>query len=271
VAPFSFSKDPKKGKPKGNKQGAGKPSPRKPRPQVSSDKRKSTGIEPGRKKPAMEDRAERRFRDFAVPVLPADITGDELEKRKRAELRPLAEENALAVAKHLVALLRFLDSDPALAYRHAQEATFRAGRIALVREYSGMAALRAGKFEVAQKDLRAAQRISGSVEILPFIAQCEVALGHARKALAIAGEVDAKTLSVAGQVELRIAAASARLALGQVEAAIVTLRCGELNTVDATWSKRLHRAYYQALLAAERFDEAQQFLLNFPQHLQDQS
>ena len=231
------------------------------------DRAKPDRAKPDRRKPELKERQDRRFREFAVPPLPVDITGEELDKKRRFQLQPLAAENAEVVAKHLVAIERFLDSEPEMAYRHGQEATYRAGRIAIVRELAGLAALRSGRYEIAQKDLRAAARISGSKEVLPYIAQCEVALGNPRKALEIAGSVEPRTLSVAGRVELRIAAAAARSALGQFEAAVVTLRSEELNESDAAWSARLRTAYYKALLAAGQSAEAEAFKKRFPQSI----
>jgi hypothetical protein len=277
VAPFSFSekeksnssnRPPRKDGPRKDgprKDGPRKDGPRKDGPRKDGPRKDNRGPKRAEHKP----NPDKRYRNFAVPILPEDITGDELEKKKRAELRPLAEENALAVAKHLVAVLRFLESDPELAFRHGQEATFRAGRIGLVREYAGLAALRSGRFELAQKDLRAASRISGSKELLPFIAQCEVALGNPRKALEIAGSVAQSELSVSGRVELRIAAAAARSALEQHEAAVVTLRCAELNKGGESWSKRLHLAYFKALTDAGESKEAEEFKKRFPQSFTD--
>ncbi|MEY3705378.1 MAG: hypothetical protein RLY29_750 [Actinomycetota bacterium] len=277
MAPFSFSgkgssgrsnkgKRPEK---RDRKPGDRKPGDRKPYPRREGSAGKPREDARGPKKPARDFGPDRRYRNFSVPFLPEDITGDELDKRRRAELRSLAVENAEAVAKHLVAIERFLESDPELAFRHGQEVTFRAGRVALVRELSGLAALRAGKYEIAQKDLRAAQRISGSKEVLPFIAQCEVALGNPRKALEIAGDVNPKDLSVSGRVELRIAAAKAREALGQFDAAVVTLTCSELNESGAPWSKRLRRIYRDALMSAGRNVEASTFEAKYPQSFID--
>ena len=171
----------------------------------------------------------------------------------------MAPENAEVVAKHLVAITRFLEIEPDLAYRHGQEATYRAGRIGLVRELAGLAALRSGRHEIAVKDLRAAERITGSKDLLAYIAQAEVALGHPRKALEIAGSVTQAALSEVGRVEMRIAAAAARSALGQHDAAVVTLRCRELNRTGAIWSERLRKAYVLALRAAGSLVEAEEF------------
>ena len=265
MAPLSFSgKKPDRGG-KNFKKRSEKDSSRTAR--AKPDRARSDRPKPDRRKPELKERQDRRYREFAVPPLPVDITGDELEKKRRFQLQPLAPENAEVVAKHLVAIERFLESEPDLAYRHGQEATYRAGRIAIVRELAGLAALRSGRYEIAQKDLRAASRISGSKEVLPFIAQCEVALGNPRKALEIAGSVEPRTLSAAGRVELRIAAAAARSALGQFDAAVVTLRCEELNESEAPWSSRLRTAYYKALSSAGKNNEAQSFRERFPQSI----
>lgn len=208
---------------------------------------------------------ERRQRNFETPSIPAEVTGEELEKKIIFQLESLTPGNAKSVARHLVALEKFLEDDPQRAYLHGKEISFRAGRLAIVRERAGVAALRAGYFKEALKDLRAAFRIGGSIEMQPFIAQCEASLGNARKALEIAGSVDESKLSKAGRVEMRIAAAKAREALGQKDAVVVTLRCSELNTVDAPWSKRLHVAYRDALIASGEVEQAEEFVKRFPQ------
>jgi tetratricopeptide (TPR) repeat protein len=208
---------------------------------------------------------ERRIRNFETPSVPAEITGEELEKKFAYQIASLTPSNAKSVARHLIALERFLEIDPERAYLHGKEIVFRAGRLGLVRERAGVAALRAGHFKEALKDLRAASRIAGSIELEPFIAQCEAALGNARKALEIAGNVEESKLSKAGRVEMRIAASIARDALGQFDAAALTLKCKELNETDPVWSKRLRRAYYGALIKAGRIQEAEDFRARFPQ------
>jgi hypothetical protein len=159
----------------------------------------------------------------------------------------------------------FLESDPERAYWHGQSASFRAGRVAIVRERAGIAALNFKKYHEAQKELRAAQRIMGSPSVIPYLAQCELALGNPRKTLEIAGSVDPKILSAAERVELRLAAAGARSALQQHDAAVVTLTCPELTQGDALWSLRLRRAYREALVSAGREDEAKRFTEKYPQ------
>jgi hypothetical protein len=210
----------------------------------------------------------RRFSPFQEPEIPVEITGEEFPRKEAFQLQSLAKENAERVAKHLVALSQFLETDPERAFLHGQAAAFRAGRIAIVRERAGIAGVESGHYEIAQKDLRAASRISGSVEILPYIARCEVALGNPRKTLEIAGSVEAKKLSVAGQVMMRIASAQARIALGEPGAAVLTLQCSELNEKEQPWSKQLHQRYRDALLAASREADAKEFEEKFPSSFQ---
>jgi hypothetical protein len=251
-----------------------KPSDRKPSDRRSSsgkpDDRKAFGARPARggadRRPARDLKDEnRRVRKFAEPAIPEEVTGKELEKREAFALQSLALENAEMVAKHLVALNMFLESDPERAYWHGQSAVFRAGRVAIVREKAGIAALHFKKFDVAIKELRAAQRIAGSPSVIPYLAQCELALGDPRKTLEIAGSVDPKLLTVEQKVELRIAAAGARTALKQFDAAVVTLTCPELTLGDANWSLRLRTAYRDALLQAGRNSEADSFMAKYPQ------
>jgi hypothetical protein len=251
-----------------------KPSDRKPTDRKPSDRRTS-GPRPARggaarggadRRPPRDLKDEnRRVRKFAEPAIPEEVTGKELEKREAFALQSLALENAEMVAKHLVALNMFLESDPERAYWHGQSAVFRAGRVAIVREKAGIAALHFKKFDVAIKELRAAQRISGSPSVIPYLAQCELALGDPRKTLEIAGSVDPKLLTVEQKVELRIAAAGARTALMQFDAAVVTLTCPELTLGDANWSTRLRTAYRDALVQAGRNPEADSFMAKYPQ------
>jgi len=245
------------------------------RPARSNDRGNDRGPRSGQRAQFNRDGARRpvdenrRVRKFAEPPIPEEITGKELEKKDAFALQSLAQENGEMVAKHLVALEMSLESDPEKAYWHGQSAVFRAGRVAIVREKAGIAALRFGKYEIAIKEFRAAQRISGSPSVIPYLAQCELALGDPRKTLEIAGSVDPKLLTPEQRVELRIAAAGARTKLGQHDAAVVTLTCSELTQSDQLWSKKLRTAYRDALIAADRASEARAFEEKYPQSFVD--
>jgi len=194
------------------------------------------------------------------PVIPEGVTGDELDRHARNDLRSLPDELATRVARHLVMVAQLLDEDPEQAWAHAQTASRMAGRLGVVREAAGIAAYRNGLYAQALQELRAARRMSGGVEHWPVMADCERGLGRPKKALEMAGSPEVAQLDTDGRVEMRIVASGARADLGQLEAAVVTLQCPELNsTVRADWSVRLKYAYADALLRTGRVDEAREW------------
>jgi tetratricopeptide (TPR) repeat protein len=193
----------------------------------------------------------------AEPTLPDDVTGAELDRPVRAQLRTLSKANAEVVARHLVMTARVLPEDPQLAYAHAMAAQRRAGRVAVVRETVGVAAYHAGLWAEALSELRAARRMSGSSHQLPLMADAERGLGRPERALELAGSPEAASLSTAERVEMAIVVSGARRDLGQTDAAVVALQIPEL-TAAAThaFTPRLRYAYADALLEAGRRDEA---------------
>jgi tetratricopeptide (TPR) repeat protein len=201
-----------------------------------------------------------RFRPRIVePLIPDDVTGEELEKSARAELLSLSADNAKVVARHLVCVNLFIDSDPQRAHLHGMAAAHHAGRLAIARETAGYAAYRAGKYEIALRELRAAHRISGDVSIWPVMADCERGLGRPLKALEMAGSPEVSRLEKAEEIEMRIVAAGARRDLREMDAAVITLTCKELKNESAEWSVRLRYAYADALDAAGRTAEAREW------------
>lgn len=190
-------------------------------------------------------------------MLPDDVTGAELPKEVRADLRSLSAVNAETVSRHLVMAGRLLEEDPELAYAHASTAQRLAGRVGAVREAFGIAAYAAGHFAEALAELRAARRITGANDYLPMMADCERGLGRPERALALAGSPEAAALDKAGSVEMRIVAAGARRDLGQADAAVLTLQGPDLTSAaPKPWTARLRYAYADALLGADRAEEA---------------
>jgi tetratricopeptide (TPR) repeat protein len=188
------------------------------------------------------------------------VTGEEIDRSVRHELRSLGEAGSATVAKRLVMVARLLETDPEAAWAHAQEALRSAGRLSLVREAAGLAAYHAGQYAEALRELRAHRRMSGSNEHWPVMADCERGLGRPEKALQMAGAPEVATLDRAASVEMRIVAAGARADLGQHEAAVVTLQSKDLGSGAKTpWVARLRYAYAEALLAVGRVDEAREW------------
>ena len=185
------------------------------------------------------------------------MTGRELDRAVRAELSGLAVGTATDVARNLVMVARLLDDDPDQAYLYAKRVRALSQRLAVAREAMGLAAYHRGLWAEARSELRAFQRMSGSQEHLAIIADCERGLGHPERALELAGGANMANLDPAERAELRIVAAGARADPGQPEAAVVTLKCPELNSrLRDPWVARLRYAYADALLAVGREDEA---------------
>lgn len=218
------------------------------------------GSDPRGTRPAPMDRDQSRLRPrIFEPDIPEEITGEELDKSLRSELLSLSPENAKVVSRHLECLALYADSDPLLAHKHGVAAAHHAGRLAVVRESAGYAAYRAGFYEIALKELRAAHRISGDVSMWPVMADCERGLGNPLKALALAGSPEVKRLAKPEEIEMRIVAAGARRDLGELDAAVVTLTCKELSNESEDWAVRLRYAYADALDAAGRTNEAKEW------------
>lgn len=186
------------------------------------------------------------------PEIPEDIDGRELDRAVWTELRTLSKENAEGVARHLVAVSRFLeeeDLDRALA--HAQTASRRAGRVAAVREALGIVHHRRGEWAKALAEYRTARRLSGSDHVLPQMADCERGLGRPERAIALAATPEAARLARHDRAELAIVVSGARRDLGQVDAAVLELRdLAQSTRAQQPGAARLYYAYADALLAS---------------------
>ncbi|WJY63295.1 hypothetical protein CATRI_06050 [Corynebacterium atrinae] len=202
-------------------------------------------------------REERLNKRLTEPDLPADIDIHDLDPMVLQDLKVLSKDNAEGVAKHMIMAATLMEDDPQLALRHAQAAKNRAGRVAVARETNGIAAYRAGEWKEALAELRAARRMSGGPGLLAVMADCERGLGRPEKAVELGRSEEARQLDAEGKVELAIVVAGARLDMGQVDAAVVTLQRLE-PSLDATGpiAARLSYAYADALAAAGRVDEA---------------
>ena len=194
------------------------------RDRVESDPRgRSSGL---RREPNPDDHRLTRSPEaerVVAPEIPADVQFSDLDRRVRARLRTLSKENAEGVGQHLVMAGRLLDTDPELAYEHAQAAVRRAGRVDVVREAAGLAAYRTGRFAEALRELRTVRRLNGSSEHLAIMADCERGLGRPERALALAASDESAGLEREAAIELAIVVSGARLDLGEPEAAHAAL------------------------------------------------
>ena len=190
----------------------------------SSSKPSSSTRRPSRP----DTRVDRPIRKPRIePLLPQDVEAKMLPGKIRAELLSLSAENSEVVAKQMVMIDRLLstnvDADVKLANQFAKAASERAGRVGVVRDYAGRAALAVKDFAEAKKHFSAAFRINGNPMMKVYLAECETGLGKARKALDLLGEIRIASLTPRDAAYAHMVSAEARLALGQLEAAIVTL------------------------------------------------
>lgn len=175
----------------------------------------------------------------------------------RRDLRGLDKANADVVARHLVVAMYLVDEDAVQALAHGRAAKNRAGRIGVVRETLGVLAYRAGEWAEALGELRAARRISGGPGLLAMMADCERGLGRPEKAIELARGEESHQVTGEDLIELRIVEAGARVDMGQVDAALVTLKDAGLSaTATGEEAARLDYAYAEILLGAGRKSEA---------------
>ena len=194
------------------------------------------------------------------PHIEDDIEAKDLDKVARAELKTLSKDNADWVAKHLVMAGRLIDTDPALAHRHALAAARRAGRVGVVREAVGITAYAMGDFALALRELRTYRRITGKNDQLPLMVDSERGVGRPAAALELGRSVPRASLEVSVQVALAIAMSGARLDLGQAEAALGELQIPQLDPERAfTWSPALFDAYATVLEDLGHTEEAEQW------------
>ncbi len=228
-----------------------------------SPQRRDGGRKPprgGGRKPASEGSAGPSRAGIERPELPEEVDWLALDSDVRGELRSLPKSLAQTVGSHLHAAGLLLDDDPEAAYQHALTARRLASRVAAAREAAGVTAYRSGRWAEAIAELRAFRRMTGSAQHLHLVADAERALGRPERALELAstpvsGEVDPST-----RAELLLVLAGARRDLGQLDAALVALQGpAQGSSSGQPWAARVRYAYADALVAADRLDEAAQW------------
>ncbi len=163
------------------------------------------------------------MRRVEAPDIPEEILASELDPDARGRLRTLSKDNADDVARHLVMAGRLIDDDPELAYRHAQVALARGGRVDIVREAAAITAYATGRYAEALREFRTVVRLNGTIEHLPLMADCERGLGRPARVLELAASSEAASLIGDPKTELQIVVAGARADMGEYDAALHAL------------------------------------------------
>jgi len=206
-----------------------------------------------------------------APEIPDEVVFSDLDRSVRGRLRTLSKDNADGVGRHLVMVGHLLDTQPELAYEHAQAAVRRAGRVDVVREAAGLAAYRTGRYAEALRELRTVRRLNGSSEHLAIMADCERGLGRPERALTLAQEPEADTLDADAKIELAMVVSGARLDLGQPEAAVAALSSPEVRAATGLLAVRVAQARATALEAAGRAEDAAAELAPYTQDQLDEA
>jgi hypothetical protein len=203
-------------------------------------------------------RDDRRGVDVSdAPRIPDSITDEQVSRDVRDELGSLSGERASIVGRYMVAAE--LATDPEQGYRFAQAAKKLASRVGVVREVSGIAAYRTGRWAESLTELQAGRRMTGRNDYLPLMADAERGLGRVDRALDLVHSAEAKRLPRAAQIELRIVESGLRRDQGLADAAVLALQVPELTDgKQRPWSARLFYAYGEALLAAGRAEAARE-------------
>lgn len=130
----------------------------------------------------------------------------------------------------------------------------------MVREVLGFVHYRRGEWSDALREFRTARRLSGSDHLLPQIADVERGLGRPGRAIEMAQEPAARALPAADRVELAIVVSGARRDLGQLDAAVQSLRdLVKASPPQRSWSARLYYAYADALLGTGDTEAAREW------------
>ena len=213
---------------------------------------------------ARDERAEVPF----GPAIPEWATEGALDSHVLREFEALGERRSSEVARRLVAAYVAADEgDIDTALGHVGVVRVVGARLAAAREAAGIIAYRCGRYDLASKDLKAARRISGRIDTLPVLADCERGLGRPERALELAASPEAGRLDLDGRIEMLLVASGARKDLGQADAAVLTLQVPELKAQHMQeWHYRLVAGYAEALADAGRAEEAEEWRRRAARH-----
>ena len=230
------------------------------RPRPNEEGPSGRGERTDKERPEWQTRVHRVKNEEKSPLIPSQVTPDDIDISVRVQLKTLTAENAEMVARHLAMVSLLIDDDPALAHKHALAASRRAGRLAVVHETLGLTAYASGEFALAIRELLTHRRLSGSNDQLPLIVDSERGLGRPERALEAVVGIDRSKLDTGVRINLAIVLSGARLDLGQAKLAVQELEIPELNPKRIfQQSPLLFRSYAECLREAgsdgDKWDE----------------
>ena len=153
---------------------------------------------------------------------------------------------------------RLLDTDPEAAYQHARYAASHAGRVAVVREATAIAAYLSDHHADAIREIRAARRLSGIDLHHAIEADCERALGRYRQALKAAAAADPEQLDDVEEGEIAMVVSSIRHEMGQSDLGLIVIEDAiRLFRGDRKTLQRMHAVRADRLEELGRGQEAE--------------
>ena len=221
---------------------------RRPRPQADKEGPSGRGVRQEGDRPVWQQRVERTKDVEKSPLIPSEITPEDLDMGARVQLKTLTSENAEMVARHLAMVSLLIDSDAELAHKHALAASRRAGRLAIVHETLGITAYKTSDFALALRELLTHRRLTASNDQLPLIVDSERGMGRPERALEAVSGLERSKLAVGIRINLAVALSGARLDMGQVKEAKQELEIAELTPKTVyPQSPLLFRSYAEVL------------------------
>lgn len=218
------------------------------RPQDKREGPIGRGQRSEQERPIWQKRVQRDQDVEKSPLIPSEITPEDLDMGVRVQLKTLTAENAEMVARHLAMVSLLINDDPQFAHKHALAASRRASRLAVVHETLGLTAYATGDFALALRELLTHRRLSGSNDQLPIIVDSERGMGRPERALEAVAGVDRSKLPVGVRINLAVALSGARLDLSQAKLAKQELEIKELSPKQVfEQSPLLFRSYAEVL------------------------
>ncbi|MCF2706157.1 hypothetical protein I6E29_02590 [Arcanobacterium haemolyticum] len=190
--------------------------------------------------------------------MPETVSAQDLDKESRRHLQSLSKENAERVARHLVYAGALMDTNPELAYEHAQAAYRHAARIDVVREALGLAAYLNGHYSEALRELRTYRRMTDDYSHVAIEADSERGLGRPAKALSFIAEIPLKKLAPEAQIELALVTSGARADTGDSEGGLSVLEKIKVENLDDELRSRVELIRADRLSELGRDDEAEE-------------
>lgn len=126
--------------------------------------------------------------------------------------------------RYIATAISFLNTNPIFALSYASEAARIAYRLPAVRFILAKAAFACCNLTLALRNFRAARRLSGGLEPVPWIIRCLSKMNRSDEAVAVGNDVYALPAKPSVRQEIALAMAEARIKQGRPDLALLELQ-----------------------------------------------